>query len=264
MTLAPIVIAVVYGLGWRLLQLRLPCIVPLWKLIAFAGGIATIVVVTGSPLAGLDHHLLTAHMIQHLLLMIVAAPLVLLADPVFTVLHAFPRRVFRTTFAPILRSESIHWLGDLVTRPVVCWFVASFTVIVWHVPAVFDVAMRSHAWHQFQLASFFVAGALFWWPVVRPFPSSAREPEWEIPIYLFLATLPCDALSAYLTFCDRVVYPQYLMPHTSSGLSALQDQALAGSLMWITVTFAYLLPALLVTLQLLVGPRKHGSAFEQL
>jgi len=80
-----------------------------------------------------------------------------------------------------------------------------------------------------------------------------------LPLYLFLATLPCDALSAFLAFCGHVVYRPYLAGHGLFGLTPLEDQALAGALMWITVTLAYLIPALVVTAQLLSAERLRAA-----
>jgi cytochrome c oxidase assembly factor CtaG len=114
--------------------------------------------------------------------------------------------------------------------------------------------MSSEVWHAVEQASFLAAGLLFWWPIVQPWPSVARLPQWSAPLYLFLATLPCDALSAFLTFCDRVVYPSYLSTQQLFDLSALQDQQWAGTLMWVWVTFAYLAPAASITTRLL-SPR---------
>jgi putative membrane protein len=83
---------------------------------------------------------------------------------------------------------------------------------------------------------------------------------WSAPIYLFLATLPCDALSAFLAFCGHVVYRPYLSGHAGMfGLSPLDDQALAGALMWVAVTFAYLIPALVLTARLVSGGRSHPA-----
>src|SRR5260370_702128 len=98
-----------------------------------------------------------------------------------------------------------------------------------------------------------------WWPVVQPWPNVARWPRWSIVLYLFFATLPCDALSAFLTFCDRVVYPCYLSGNRHFGISPLQDQEYAGALMWVCVTFVYLVPAVLITTQLLSSPSAHDS-----
>jgi len=108
--------------------------------------------------------------------------------------------------------------------------------------------MRSARWHEFEHASFFAAGLLFWWPVVQPWPSLARWPQWSVPLYLFLATLPCDALSAFLTFCNRVVYPHYRSAYRLFNISSLGEQECAGVLMWVCVTFFYLVSLAVVTL----------------
>jgi cytochrome c oxidase assembly factor CtaG len=175
----------------------------------------------GSPLCTLDHQLLSIHMVQHLLLMTVAVPLILLG------------------------ASSIGAVGRFAPHPVLCWLASTSVVIGWHVPALFELGME---WHRLQHSSFFVAGLLFWWPVIQPQPSRER---WSVPLYLFLATLPCDALSAFLAFCGRVVYPHYLYAPRLLDLSPLKDQETAGALMWVWVTFAYLVPAVVVTIQLL-------------
>jgi cytochrome c oxidase assembly factor CtaG len=189
-------------------------------------------VVVASPVAHLDHHLLTAHMAQHLMLMLLAAPLILLCA----------------------RSIVSRWRP----HPAFCWLAGTLTVVIWHVPAVFEVALRSHFWHELEQASFFTAGILFWWPVIRRGEGVASS-GWSVPLYLFFATLPCDALSAFLVFCGHVVYPHYLMGGEHFRLSPLEDQELAGALMWVTVTFAYLVPALVVTTQLLSGERERAA-----
>jgi putative membrane protein len=143
-----------------------------WRIAAFAGGLAALWIAVASPVAHLDHHLLTAHMVQHLLLMLVAAPLILLG------------------VRSLLR---LHWRPNLV----VSWLAGSLTVIIWHVPAIFELALRSPFWHALEHASFFVAGTVFWWPAVH---SVFEAQSWSLPIYFFLATLPCDVLSAFLAF----------------------------------------------------------------
>lgn len=193
---------------------------------ALTGGIGALVLVVASPVAHLDHHPLTAHMAQHLLLMLVAAPLILVG--------ARPATLPQPPLA-------------------ICWFVGSFTVIFWHVPAIFELALESHLWHGFEQASFVIGGILFWRPVMV-------SPGWSAPIYLFLATLPCDALSAFLAFCGHVVYRPYLSGRAGMfGLSPLDDQALAGALMWVAVTFAYLIPALFLTARLVSGGRSDSA-----
>jgi cytochrome c oxidase assembly factor CtaG len=127
------------------------------------------------------------------------------------------------------------------------------TVIGWHIPAAFQLALGSAWWHGAEQASFLLAGLLFWWPVrssdgpVR----ASRGNEWSVPLYLFLATLPCDILSAFLVFCGRVVYPSYLAAPRLFDLSPIQDQEFAGALMWVSVTLIYLIPAVIITVQIL-------------
>ena len=133
-------------------------------------------------------------------------------------------------------------------------------LIGWHIPAVFELALRWDWLHKLEHISFFGAGLMFWWPVVQPWPSVATWSTWGVPLYLFLATLPSDALSAFLTFCGRVVYPHYLSMHRVPDVSPSGDQACAGALMWVWVTFVYLAPAVVVTIQTLSPERRVLNA----
>jgi len=240
-------------------ELSVPIAVTGWRLAAFIGGVSLVWVAIGSPLATLDHRLLTAHMAQHLLLMTVAAPLILRGAPAIALLHGLPQNLVSKSLRPLAGSPVVHRLGDIVTHPVFCWLVSTSVVIGWHIPALFEQGMQSAGWHAVEHASFFAAGLLFWWPVIQPWPSLSEWPRWHIPLYLFLATLPCDALSAFLTFCNRVVYPHYLSAHRILFTSALADQECAGALMWVCVTFAYLIPAVAVTIQMLSQQRRTSQ-----
>jgi putative membrane protein len=252
-TLALTVVTMVYVRGWYRLRRSLPNVLSAGRLAAFMGGMFSLWAAVGSPLAVLDHQLLIAHMAQHLLLMTVAAPLILLGAPVIALLHGLPRT--------LQRCPPVRGLGRILAHPACCWIASTLTVIGWHVPALFALGMRSERWHSAEHACFFAAGLLFWWPVVQPWPSLARWPRWSVPLYLFLATLPCDALSAFLTFCGRVVYPHYLYAQRLFDISALADQECAGALMWVWVTFAYLAPAAAVTIRML-SPQGIASRAE--
>jgi cytochrome c oxidase assembly factor CtaG len=94
---------------------------------------------------------------------------------------------------------------------------------------------------------------------VQSSPSAMRSPRWSMPLYLFLATLPCDILSAFLVFCNRLVYPFYLSTPQLFSLSPLQDQECAGALMWVWVTFAYLIPAVAITVQMLSPSNRQSQ-----
>jgi cytochrome c oxidase assembly factor CtaG len=251
LVLALTVAALVYCRGWFRLRGLLPDIASPWYPSAFLGGLVALWVAVGSRLAALDHEMLSVHMVQNLLLSAVAAPLILLGAPALPLLHGIPRSTVLRRLAPLLRWAPVREWGRMFNHPALCWTVAILVFIGWHIPAIFEVGLRSERWHAIEQGSFLASGLLFWWPVVQPWPSTARWPRWSIPLYLFLATLPCDALSAFLVFSDRVVYPGYLSAPRPAGLTALQDQERAGALMWLWVTIAYVIPAVITTTRIL-------------
>jgi putative membrane protein len=250
-TVALLVAALIYLRGWLHLRRGAADPIPAWRAAACFAGVFSVWLAIASPLGALDEQLLSVHMSQHLLLMTVAPPLIWLGAPALPLLHALPQSFSRRVLGPILRSSAVQWIARVITEPVFCWLAAILVLLGWHLPAAYTLALESPLWHEIEHATFLAAGLLFWWPVIAPWPSVARHPRWSIVIYLFLATLPCDALSAYLAFCDRVVYTSYLSTPRHFDISALQDQQFAGALMWVFVTFAYLVPAVFLTLKLL-------------
>ncbi len=204
-----------------------------------------------SPIAVLDHKLLTIHMVQHLLLMTLAPPLIWLGAPMQPLAHGLPQRFVGAFIASIFRWSLMQRLGKSLANPTVCWLAAAGTLMGWHIPSLFALGLRSEVWHEIEQASFLIAGTLFWWPVIRLWPTGLNGSEWSSILYLFLATLPCDILSGFLVFCDRVVYPLYLSSPHPLGFSALEDQQCAGALMWTCVTVVYLTAGAIVAARLL-------------
>ena len=249
--------ALLYVNGWHRLRIAAQRQFPVRRLAAFFAGIVTVWIAIGSPLQALDDVSLTVHMVQHLLLAAVAPPLLLLGAPELPLLRGIPQSLARGVISPFLRLPFTRKFGHLVSHPVICWLVPTLALIGWHIPAVFELALRWDWLHKFEHASFLGAGLLFWWPVVQPWPSTPRWPQWSIPLYLLAATLPCDALSGFLSFCDRVVYPSYFSAPTVFGLSPLEDQECAAALMWVAVTIIFLVPAVLVTLKILSPGNSH-------
>lgn len=235
-TAALLIVGFLYARGW----LRLRPAIPLWRAACFFAGLFSVWLASASPLAMLDEHLLTAHMVQHLMLMTLAPAFLLLGFPVVAL--RIPERFCRITPSPLI-----------------CLGISTAVLVAWHIPAVFAAAFHSMPLHGIEHASFFIAGLLFWQPVIPSRPGPYRA-QWSIVLYLFVATLPCDILSAFLAFCGRVVYPGYLNMPPHFGLSALEDQQCAGALMWTAITLAYMIPAMLGTMALLSDSRSPGAA----
>jgi putative membrane protein len=251
LTITPtlVVTAGVYLRGWLALRSAFPNLIAPRRLVAFMTGLVLVWIIVESPLTALDHQLLTVHMLKHLLLMTVAAPLILEGAPAFTLVCGLPK-LFIKSYPPV-DTVPTRWLECCFRHPAWCWLAGTATVIGWHLPVAFQLGMRSYGMHILEDLSFLAAGLLFWWPIVQSPPGAAKSPQWSMALYLFLATLPCDVLSAFLVFCNRIVYPFYLStPHRFS-LLPLADQECAGALMWVWVTFAYLIPAVAITLGML-------------
>jgi putative membrane protein len=261
LTLATLLVACVYLRGWLHLRTTSKNVLPAWRAFSFLLGLFLIWAAVGSPLAAFDEEMLTVHMVQHLLLMTIAPLLMLAGAPVMPLLHGLPRKFVQSILGPWLRRPAVQWIGRTLSEPALGWLAAAGALVGWHVPSAFTLALHSEGWHVAEHATFLAAGFLFWWPVVQPWPSVPVWPRWTMLPYLFSATLPCDMLSAFLAFCDRVVYPAYLSTPRPFGISALEDQQCAGALMWTCVTFVYLVPATILTLQLLAGwgSRKEDS-----
>ncbi|HMB81063.1 MAG TPA: cytochrome c oxidase assembly protein [Vicinamibacterales bacterium] len=187
------------------------------------------------------HDSVLMHMVRHVILGAVLPPLVWLIAPLLLPASGRSPRA-RVVLTPFVRA---------LTHPVTTWLAGTLTVIGWHIPAAFELAQRSGTWHAVQDASFLLTGLLFWWPVVRPWPAAERMSQAMMPLYLFAATLPCDALSAFLVFSDRVAYHRHLLDPARAGMAALADQQVAGAFMWVAITFLYLVPALVMTVHTL-------------
>jgi putative membrane protein len=266
LSLAVVIVGLVYLRGWRHLHLASPHVIAPWRASSFLLGVFLIWMAIGSPLAALDEQFLTVHMLQHLLLMTIAPALILLGAPVMPLMHGLPRYFMRSVLAPLFRRTPVRLLGRLLSQPAFCWIAATAALVGWHIPAAFTLGLQSESWHVVEHACFLGAGLLFWWPVVQPWPGIPVWPRWSILVYLFLATLPCDILSGFLVFCDRVVYPVYFSAYHHSGMSVLEDQQCAGALMWACITILYLVPAVILTTGLLGaqeacsnGPRQSES-----
>jgi cytochrome c oxidase assembly factor CtaG/ferredoxin len=254
LTLILSVTGLVYLKGWLVLHRVSPALFGSWRLLSFLSGLMVLWLALSSPLETVSNLVLSAHMVQHVFLLMVVPPLLLLGSPILPLLRGLPRTLARDGIAPFLRWALLKRFAHRLTAPVVCWVLMTMTLLAWHLPAAFELALHSPSWHKIEHLCFLTAALLFWWPVVRPFPFRRRWPLWSLPIYLLAADLVNTALSATLTFSGRVLYPTYAnMPHFF-GVTALSDQATAGVIMWIPGSLAFMIPAVVIAIRLL-SPR---------
>jgi putative membrane protein len=229
-----------YLYAWRAAVRTAPQQLPAWRVMSFLAGMAAFAISWSPQLIALTHHYLTAHMVQHLLSMLVAPPLILLGEPVL-VFERGLRRPSRGPQSPaqVLVRERLRRAGLWLTHPVTAGSLMVAVTIFWHVPAVFQRSMSSPVWCALENLTFWLSGVIFWWPVVLPWPSKRQWPKWATPLYLLGSDMPVSILSAYLAFCGHVVYPMYRMAPRLSGPSALDDQVAAAMLMWVVMMVVF-------------------------
>ena len=236
-----------------MLRRRDPCRWHGGRLAAFLGGLAAIYLALASPIEPFADLLLQVHMVQHLLLMMAAPPLLWLGAPLFPLLRGLPRPVRIFWVAPWLSAPPLRRLFGRLTHPLTALVLFVAATWVWHAPPVYDLALRSSGWHYLQHACFLATALVFWYPIVRPYPARPRWSPWLLLPCLFLADLSNTALAALLTFSDRLLYPYYAEVPRLAGLSPLEDQSAAGVLMWVPGSVAFLLPLFGIGVQLLSG-----------
>jgi cytochrome c oxidase assembly factor CtaG len=254
----------VYTRGWLLLRQRDSRRWHAGPLAAFLGGLAVLYLALASPIDLFAAWLLSVHMAQHLLLMMVAPPLLWLGEPLFPLLRGLPRPIRVYWAAPVVSSPALRRLFGRLTHPLAALPIFVASTWLWHVPPIYDLALRSSGWHYLQHLCFLGTGLLFWYPVVRPHPSRPHWSPWLLLPYLIVADLSNTALSALLTFSDRVMYPYYAAMPRLGGLSALEDQSAAGVLMWVPGSVAFLVPLFAIGLRLLYGDRSFGGRHQVL
>jgi cytochrome c oxidase assembly factor CtaG len=244
---------IIYSRGWRWLRQRGARRFQTRQFYAFLSGLAALFLALASPIDPFADLLLQVHMVQHLLLMMVAPPLLWLGDPLLPLLRGLPQPIRIYWVAPFLRLPAVRAAAHALTHPAIAWLLYTAVTWLWHVPRFYEIALGSGAWHVAEHACFLGTALLFWYPVIQPFPSRARWPRWAILGYLLLADIQNTALSALLTFSDRVIYPHYSAMPRLWGISALEDQTAAGLIMWVPGSMAFLMPLMWIGRRLLYG-----------
>ncbi|HSM57779.1 MAG TPA: cytochrome c oxidase assembly protein [Candidatus Sulfomarinibacteraceae bacterium] len=207
---------------------------------AFAAGLLVLALALLSPLDALSSALLAAHMVQHLLLMLVAAPLLVLGLPPVAAAWALPRSPQLARWwhrRPLLRRA---WRA--LSHPVTAWLLYAGVLWAWHLPRLYEAALLNETVHALEHAAFLGAALLFWWALrhARALSSAGGA------LFLFTTALHSGLLGALLTFAAAPWYPVYSIAPYAWGLTPLQDQQLAGVIMWLPGSLVYLGAVLLL------------------
>lgn len=245
-TLVPLALsALLYGRGvWRMWrQAGAGRGIRPGEVACFAGGWLALFVALVSPLHPWGNVLFAAHMTQHELLMLVAAPLLVLGKPLVAFLKALPagwaRAASRWTKAPAWERA---W--QAITHALVAWVIHLVVLWVWHLPALFQATLEDEIVHALQHLSFLLSALLFWWAILQ---GRAKALGYGVAVlYLFTTALHSGLLGALITLATSVWYPAYLETTAPWGLTPLEDQQLGGLIMWVPACLTYVVAGLVL------------------
>ena len=211
-----------------------------WNLLAFFGGWLSLSLALVSPLHWLGEHLFTFHMIEHEIVMAISAPLLVISRPVGTFLWSMPRRA-RVAVGRFLRRRVVTAIWRWVSSGGTATLIYGVAIWVWHAPLLFDAAVVDVTMHRLQHLSFLLTAILFWWSVLRS--SETGVAAW----HLFITMLHTSVLGALMALSPRVLYGAQTVTALQWGLTPLEDQQLAGLIMWIPAGTIYAGAALALT-----------------
>jgi putative membrane protein len=250
LTFGIIVVSAVYVRGWFAIRRTRPAYFTLERLLCFVGGMAALWIAIASPIDGFADSLLSAHMVQHFLLMSAVPPLVLLGAPVVPLLRGLPRSFVKSILGPLIGLRWLRTVVHFLTDPIVAWLSFNSVFLLWHLPRAFDYALRNENVHDLEHICFLTTSLLFWWVILQPWPTRSRYPGWMVLVYLLSADIVNSALSAFFAFCDRPIYQFYFSHPNPFHISALSDQVTGGVIMWVLNSTVFLVPAMLLTMRL--------------
>jgi len=212
---------------------------PRRRAVCFYSGLLVTYLALQSPIHAYSHRLFSVHMVQHILLMMVAAPLLVLGTPIVLTLRACSPSIRKRFLLPVVRGRG----AALLSNPLVSW--SAFTVVLWasHFTNLYEDALGSEGVHGIEHVLYLFSAVLFWRPVIALEPGPSRISHPGRILYLFLAMPQMAFLGLAIYNSDTVLYPHYLTTAGALGTTALADQHLAGVLMW-TTSMVLLLPAL--------------------
>jgi putative membrane protein len=229
------------ALGWVILSRRVSVAHPAkphprWRSAAFLGGLGTLAVALMSPIEAYEGQLFSVHMLQHMLIELVAAPLLLLGAPATLALRAASPSV-RPRLLSVLHSRAV----SVLSFPLLAWVVFAAVNWAWHFSSLYNDALETPWLHDLQHLTFLGAALLFWWPVVGADPARWRLPHPVRLFYLFLAMPQNSFLGIALMSAPLALYPHYQTNARDWGPSPIVDQSVGGMLMWVGGDVVFLL-----------------------
>ena len=225
-----------------------------WRVWCWYAGLLSVFLALVSPVDAVGEALFSVHMVQHLLLMMVAAPLIVLGDPVTVTLWALPIRLRRHIGLGWRHARGLRASWQVITLAPVAWTIHVFTLWIWHAPSFFERALNNELVHELEHATFFVTALLFWWLLFAP--RGHRLTVGAKSAYLFAAMLQGTILGAVITFARHPWYWSYFGTTRAWGLTPLEDQQLAGLIMWIPAGLIYLVALIPIVASALVTREK--------
>lgn len=198
----------------------------------FAAAWLALAVALVSPLDALSGSLFSAHMAQHLVLSLVAAPLLVASNLPLALLWALPRPLAHSLGRGLNRAPGLQRAGSALTHPFAAWLLFALSLWLWHAPRFYEAALNNDAIHALEHLTLLAAAALFWWALLRRDRAGQLRYALAVP-YLFTATLHSGVLGALMMFTSRPWYAYYAERTAAWGLTPLEDQQLAGLIMWV-------------------------------
>ncbi len=262
-----VVSGTVYVLGWKRLRSvrrmrsgRGPySLASVWRLATYLGGWIIVALALLSPLEVLSGQLFFMHMIQHLLLVMCAPPLLLLSNPFPVVLWGMPRGIRRWVGSHFYRRAEFRRALVLLTRPGLIWLYFVVVYVGWHDPAAYDAALRYYLVHDIEHLSFFIVSLFYWWHMTGAGPRIHGRFPYGWRIAYLLLTVPVNMLTGVtITFASQPIYHYYLDVPRPWGLTVMQDQMLGGAIMWILGSMMLLIAVLVIVARIL--SQQEGSA----
>jgi cytochrome c oxidase assembly factor CtaG len=227
-----ITLGTAYMIGWWRLRKRGFRVAHQWRVLVYLAGLGSVGLALLSPIEALGSHLFLMHMVQHELLIMVGAPLLLLADPLAVLLWGLPRKLRLSVRHLLARGAMVRRLLHVATWMPIAWGIYVVNLWVWHIPGVYEAAIRNHLVHDLEHLTFFATAVLFWWPIINPAPRLHGQIAYGFRIlYILAATFQTVALGFAIAVTERVLYSHYAAAPRLWGLSPLDDQAYGGAIM---------------------------------